>query len=69
MKKLVVILCMLGVLFGEGEKSLVEHGDEARKQKQYKQAAKLYQKACDRGEANGCSQLGNIYFWIRCKRG
>ena len=63
MKKLVVILCMLGVLFG-GEKSLVEQGDEARKQKQYKQAAKLYQKACDRGEANGCSQLGDIYIFL-----
>lgn len=60
MKKLVVILCMLGVLFG-GEKSLAKQGYEALKEGEYQKAMEIYQRVCDRGEAWGCGILGAIY--------
>lgn len=60
MKKLVVILCMLGVLFG-GEKSLAKQGYEALKEGEYQKAMEIYQRVCDSGEAWGCGILGAIY--------
>lgn len=61
MKKLVVILCMLGVLFG-GEKSLVERGEEAFDKKDYKTAIKFWEQACSKKIGAGCRNLANVYF-------
>lgn len=46
MKKLVVILCMLGVLFGVDNKGLVKQGEEALENKDYETAIELLEKAC-----------------------
>lgn len=60
MKKLFVILYILGVLFG-GEKSLAKQGYEALKEGEYQKAMEIYQRVCDSGEAWGCGILGAIY--------
>ena len=56
------ILVLLVVLFSIGfSKDLAELGKEAYNKGDYQKAAQLYQKACDGGNANGCSNLGVLY--------
>ena len=56
------ILVLLVVLFSIGfSKDLTELGNEAYNKGDYQKAAQLYQKACDSGEAFGCSILGVLY--------
>ena len=56
------ILVLLVVLFSIGfSKNLTELGSEAYDKGDYQKAAQLYQKACDSGEAGGCSNLGVLY--------
>lgn len=61
MKKLVVILCMLGALFG-GEKSLVEKGEEAFEKRDYETAIKFWEQACSKKIGAGCRNLASAYF-------
>ena len=56
------ILVLLVVLFSIGfSKDLTELGNEAYNKGDYQKAAQLYQKACDSGVAEGCSNLGDLY--------
>ena len=56
------ILVLLVVLFSIGfSKDLTELGNEAYDKGDYQKAAQLYQKACDGGNAMGCSNLGGLY--------
>ena len=56
------ILVLLVVLFSIGfSKDLTELGSEAYDKGDYQKATKLWQKACDSGEAVGCSNLGFLY--------
>ena len=56
------ILVLLVVLFSIGfSKDLTELGNEAYEKGGYQKAAQLYQKACDSGNARGCSNLGVLY--------
>ena len=56
------ILVLLVVLFSIGfSKDLAELGKEAYNKGDYQKAAQLYQKACDGGDALGCSILGALY--------
>ena len=56
------ILVLLVVLFSIGfSKDLTELGNEAYDKGDYQKAAELYQKACDSGEAFGCTSLGFLY--------
>ncbi|WP_459820217.1 tetratricopeptide repeat protein [Campylobacter concisus] len=56
------ILVLLVVLFSIGfSKDLIELGKEAYDKGDYQKAAQLFQKACDSGEALGCSILGILY--------
>ena len=56
------ILVLLVVLFSIGfSKDLAELGKEAYNKGDYQKAAQLYQKACDSGDAGGCSNLGILY--------
>ena len=56
------ILVLLVVLFSIGfSKDLTELGNEAYEKGDYQKAAQLYQKACDSGNARGCSNLGVLY--------
>ena len=56
------ILVLLVVLFSIGfSKDLIESGFEAYKKGDYQKVAQLYQKACDSGDAFGCSNLGFLY--------
>ncbi|OUT09261.1 tetratricopeptide repeat protein [Campylobacter concisus] len=56
------ILVLLVVLFSIGfSKDLTESGKEAYDKGDYQKAAQLYQKACDSGQAVGCSNLGVSY--------
>ena len=56
------IFVLLVVLFYIGfSKGLIESGDEAYKKGDHQKAAELFQKACDGGEAGGCSNLGVVY--------
>ena len=56
------ILVLLVVLFSIGfSKDLTELGSEAYDKGDYQKATELYQKACDGGEAAGCSNLGFLY--------
>ena len=63
MKRILVLLVvLLVVLFSIGfSKDLVELGKEADEKGDYQKAAELWQKACDSGEARGCSNLGFLY--------
>ena len=56
------IFVLLVVLFSVGfSEDLFELGIEAYKKGDYQKAAELYQKACDGGSADGCSNLGVLY--------
>ena len=56
------ILVLLVVLFSIGfSKDLTELGSEAYDKGDYQKATKLWQKACDSGEAVGCAILGVSY--------
>ena len=56
------VFVLLVILFSVGfSKDLTELGSEAYKKGDYQKAAELYQKACDSGEARGCSNLGVLY--------
>ena len=56
------VFILLAVLFSVGfSKNLIESGKEAYSKGDYQKAAQLYQKACDTGEAGGCSNLGVLY--------
>ena len=56
------ILVLLVVLFSIGfSKDLTELGKEAYNKGDYQKADELLQKACDGGEALGCSNLGLLY--------
>ena len=56
------ILVLLVALFSIGfSKDLTELGNEAYDKGDYQKAAELYQKACDGGNAGGCSNLGFLY--------
>ena len=56
------ILVLLVVLFSIGfSKDLTELGSEAYDKGDYQKATKLWQKACDSGEAKGCFYLGFLY--------
>ena len=56
------ILVLLVVLFSIGfSEDLIESGNEAYDKGDYQKAAQLYQKACDSGEAFGCTSLGFLY--------
>ena len=56
------VFVLLVVLFSVGfSKNLIESGKEAYSKGDYQKAAQLYQKACDTGEAGGCSNLGVLY--------
>ena len=56
------ILVLLVVLFSIGfSKDLTELGKEAYYKGDYQKAAQLCQKACDGGEAVGCTALGFLY--------
>ena len=50
------------VLFSIGfSKDLIESGTEAYSKGDYQKVAELSKKACDSGEARGCSNLGFLY--------
>ena len=56
------ILVLLVVLFSIGfSKDLTELGKEAYNKGDYQKAVELLKKACDSGEALGCSNLGVLY--------
>ena len=56
------ILVLLVVLFSIGfSEDLIGLGSEAYVKGDYQKAAELWQKACDSGEAKGCSRLGFLY--------
>ena len=56
------ILVLLVVLFSIGfSKDLTELENEAYYKGDYQKAAQLYQKACDGGDAMGCTKLGYLY--------
>lgn len=59
MKKLIwIIFMMLSIAMG---KDLVGQGHKAFKYKDYPQALKLYNQACNEGNADGCLFLGSMY--------
>lgn len=59
MKRILVLLVVLfSIVFS---KDLIESGNEAYKKGDYQKATQLYQKACNSGEALGCSNLGLLY--------
>ena len=57
------ILVLLVVLFSIGfsKDITTELGKEAYNKGDYQKAAELWQKACDGGDAEGCSNLGLLY--------
>ena len=56
------VFVLLVVLFSVGfSKNLFELGQEAYGKGDYQKAAKLWQKACDEGNALGCGGLGFLY--------
>ena len=59
MKRILALLAFLfSIVFS---KDLTELGNEAYNKGDYQKAAQLYQKACDSGVAEGCSNLGDLY--------
>ncbi|WP_298946470.1 tetratricopeptide repeat protein [uncultured Campylobacter sp.] len=56
------VFILLVILFSIGfSKNIFELGQEAYGKGDYQKAAKLWQKACDEGDAGGCSGLGALY--------
>ena len=56
------IFVLLVVLFSVGfSEDLLKFAKDAYSQGDYQKAAKLWQKACDGGEALGCASLGALY--------
>lgn len=64
MKKLVVILCMLGALFGEGEKDLITLGWDLLGKKDYKRFEDIFVPKCMEYDGASClmiTLLGETY--------
>ena len=62
MKKTIFLLMIFFILTGcNNSSSSYEKGMEAYKQSEFAEAIKLFDKACDEEDTNGCVQLGEIY--------
>jgi hypothetical protein len=57
LKKILIVLLLAGL----GYANDVDNGKKAYEEKDYKTAIKLFSKACDDGNANGCNNLGDMY--------
>jgi hypothetical protein len=54
LKKILIVLLLAGLGYADN----VDDGIKAVEKKDYKTAVKLFSKACDGGNALGCSNLG-----------
>lgn len=62
MKTKLLLLLIVAVAFGQALMAdMVKEGLSAREQGNYTKAIVLFKKACDRGNAAGCSNLGDMY--------
>ena len=69
MKKIIIIAIIASILtiagFAKTASDYFKQGVIAEVLSKYSLAAKLYKKACDKGDAKGCSNLGVLYEYDR----
>ncbi|EOJ7880923.1 tetratricopeptide repeat protein, partial [Campylobacter coli] len=65
MKKVLIILGFIFLNFACSQEDLIEKGENAYKNKDYTNAIKYFQQACDLNNGNGCNELGTMYTLVK----